>query len=90
MHAIWLEPTRGSSREGRRKKREMDIAGVNDQDPSQQLKQGKLAIDEFYHQNKELRRKLATKAMEVSTTQGHEGNVAWLKRQLKDAQDTIV
>jgi hypothetical protein len=38
----------------------------------------------------ELRWQLATKTMEVSTTQGHEGNVAWLKRHLREAQDTII
>jgi phage shock protein A len=26
----------------------------------------------------------------VSETQGHEGNVAWLKRKLREVQDTIV
>jgi hypothetical protein len=28
--------------------------------------------------------------MEASTAQGREGNMAWLKRQLREAQDTIV
>jgi hypothetical protein len=28
--------------------------------------------------------------MEASAVQGHEGNVAWLKRNLREAQDTIV
>lgn len=38
----------------------------------------------------ELRWQLATKTKEASGAQGHEGNVAWLKRQLKEAKDTIV
>jgi hypothetical protein len=33
----------------------------------------------------ELRRQVAKKTMEVSTTQGREGNIAWIKRQLKEA-----
>jgi hypothetical protein len=90
MCAIRLEPAGGSSRESRRRTREMDTTGVNDQEPSQQLKQAKLAITELYQENMELRRQLATKTMEASAAQGHEGNVAWLKRQLREAQDTIV
>jgi hypothetical protein len=35
-------------------------------------------------------RQLATNTMEASTTQGHEGNVPWLKRQLREEKDTIV
>ena len=38
----------------------------------------------------ELRRQLATKTTEASVTQRHGGNVAWLKRWLREAQDTIV
>jgi hypothetical protein len=91
MRAIWLEPAGGSSRENRSRTRREDITGVNDQEPSQQLKQAKLAITELYQENMELRRQLATKTTEASTTvQGREGNVAWLKRQLREAQDTIV
>jgi hypothetical protein len=33
---------------------------------------------------------LAAKTLEVSAQQGHEGNVTWLKRQLREAQDTIM
>jgi hypothetical protein len=90
MRAIRLEPAGGSSHEDRRRTRKVDITGVNDQEPSQQLKQAKLAITELYQENMELRRQLATKTMEASAVQGHEGNVAWLKRQLREAQDTIV
>jgi hypothetical protein len=90
MHAIQLEPAGGSSREGRRRTRKIDITGTNDQEPSQQLKQAKLAIAELYQENMELRRQLATKTMEASATQGREGNMAWLKRQLREVQDTIV
>jgi hypothetical protein len=64
--------------------RRMDFMGTNDQDPSQQLKQVKLAIVELYQENRELRQQLATKTIEVSAVQGHEGNVMWLKRQLRE------
>jgi hypothetical protein len=90
MHAIRLEPAGGSSREDRRKTRKVDIIGVNDQEPSQQLKQAKLAITEIYQENMELRQQLVTKIMEASAVQGSEVNVAWLKRQLREVQDTIV
>ena len=71
MHAIQLELAGGSSRESRRRTREMGTIGANDQEPSQQLNQAKLAIAELYQENMELRRQLATKTMEVPTTQGH-------------------
>jgi hypothetical protein len=58
----------------------MDVVGENSQETSQQLKQEKLAIFELYQENRELRQQLATKTTEQSTTQGHEGNVTWLKR----------
>ena len=64
--------------------------GTNGQDPSQQLKKVKLAIAKIYQENRELRQQLATKTIEVSAAQGHEGNMTWLKRQLREAQDTIV
>jgi hypothetical protein len=70
--------------------RRIDSMGTNDQETSQQLKQAKLAIVELYQENRELRQQLATKTMEASTTQGHEGNVTWLKRQLREAHDMIV
>jgi hypothetical protein len=38
----------------------------------------------------ELRWQLATKTMETSAAQGREGNVAWLKRKLREVQDTIL
>jgi hypothetical protein len=38
----------------------------------------------------ELRQQLTTKATEASVAQGQEENVAWLKRKLREAQDTIV
>jgi hypothetical protein len=37
-----------------------------------------------------LRQQLAAKTLEVSTSQGHEGNTTWLKRQLREAQDMII
>jgi hypothetical protein len=33
---------------------------------------------------------LAVETLEMSASQGHEGNVTWLKRQLIEEQDTIV
>jgi hypothetical protein len=64
--------------------------GTNVREPSQQLKQAQLAIAELYQENRELRQQLAAKTLEVSASQGHEGNMTWLKRQLREAQDTIV
>lgn len=55
MHAIHLEPAGGSSCEGKSRTREIDIKEMNDQEPSQQLKQAKLAIGELYQENMELR-----------------------------------
>jgi hypothetical protein len=81
MRIVRLEPVEGTSRESGRRMRRMDVTGTNDQDPSQQLKQVKLAIVELYQENRELRQQLATKTIEVSAAQGHEGNVTWLKRQ---------
>ena len=37
-----------------------------------------------------MRQQLATKALEVSTSQGREGNATWLKRQLKEAEYTNI
>jgi len=90
IRAIWLEFVGGSSHENRSITRREDITRTNDQDPSQQLKQAKLAIAELYQENMELSRQLATKTTKDPTMQGHEGNVAWLKRQLREAQNVIV
>jgi hypothetical protein len=90
MRVVRLEPLEGTSRESGRRMRRMDVHGSNDQETSQQLKQAKLAIVELYQENRELRQQLATKITEASTTQGREGNMTWLKRQLREAQDTIV
>jgi hypothetical protein len=56
----------------------LDASGSNYQETTQQLKQAKLSIIELYHENRKLRQ------------QGREGNATWLKRQLREAQDTIV
>jgi hypothetical protein len=64
--------------------------GTDVREPSQQLKQAQLAIAELYQENRELRQQLAAKTLEVSASQGHEGNMTWLKRQLREAQDTII
>jgi hypothetical protein len=60
----------------------VDVAGTNDQYPSQQEK---LAIVELSQENRELRQQLAIKTIEVSAAQGHEGNVTWLKIHLREA-----
>jgi hypothetical protein len=70
--------------------RRVDIIGENEQVPSQQLKQAKLAIAKLYQENMELRQQLATKTTKASVAQGHGGNMAWLKRQVREAHDTIV
>jgi hypothetical protein len=57
---------------------------------SQQLKQAQLTIAELYQENRELKKQLAERTVETSTSQGREGNVTWLKRQLREAQDTII
>jgi hypothetical protein len=44
----------------------------------------------LYQENRELRQQLAEKTLEASTSQGREGNMTWLKRQLREAQDTII
>ena len=59
----------------------VDVAGTNDQYPSQQEK---LAIVELSQENRELRQQLAIKTIEVSAAQGHEGSVTWLKRQIRE------
>jgi hypothetical protein len=70
--------------------RRTNVVGANIREPTQQLKQAQLAIAELYQENRELRQQLAAKTLEVSASQGHEGKVTWLKRQLREAQDTIV
>jgi hypothetical protein len=90
MRVIRLEPLEGTSRESRSRTRRMDASGSNDQETTQQLKQAKLSIAKLYQENRKLRQQLATKITEASTTQGREGNATWLKRQLREAQDTIV
>jgi hypothetical protein len=90
MRAIQLEPVEGPSRETCDRRRRPDTEGTNIREPSQQLKKVQLAIAELYQENRELRQQLAEKTLEASTSQGREGNVTWLKRQLREAQDTII
>jgi hypothetical protein len=73
------------SRKNKNRARREDVTGENEQAPSHQLKKEKLAIAELFQENMELRKQLTTKGMEASTTQGHRGNVAWLKRHLREA-----
>jgi hypothetical protein len=90
MRAIRLEPVETTSRGSGSRMRRTDASGSNVREPTQQLEQAQLAIVELYQENRELRRQLAAKTLEVSASQGHEGNVTWLKRQLREVQDTIV
>jgi hypothetical protein len=90
MRAIQLEPVENTSRGSGSRTRRTDASGSNVREPTQQLEQAQLAIVELYQENRELRRQLAAKTFEVSASQGREGNVTWLKRQLREAQDTIV
>jgi ribosomal protein S28E/S33 len=53
------------------------------------LKKTQLAIANILQENKELRQQLAAKTLEVLASQGREGNMTWIKRQLIEAQDTI-
>jgi hypothetical protein len=80
MRVVRMKPVEGTSQESGSRMRRMNFMGTNDQDPSHKLKQAILAIAEFYQENRELRQQLATKTIKVSATQGHEGNVKWLKR----------
>jgi hypothetical protein len=54
------------------------------------LKKAQLTIVEIYQENREMRQQLVAKTLEASTSQGREGNVTWLKRQLSEAQYTII
>jgi hypothetical protein len=44
----------------------------------------------LYQENRELRKKLAERTVETSASQSREGNVNWLKKQLREAQDMII
>jgi hypothetical protein len=90
MHDVRLDPVEGTSQESRSRIRSMDVVGTNDQEPSQQMKQAKLAFVELYQKNGDLRQHLATNTIEVSVAQHREGNVTWLKIHLIETQDTIV
>jgi hypothetical protein len=90
MRVIRLEPVEGTSRESWGRRRRTNTESVDVCESLQQLKQAQLAIAELYQQNRELRQQLAAKTLEVSASQGREGNATCLKRQLKEAQDTII
>jgi hypothetical protein len=44
----------------------------------------------LYQENKELRRVLAERTVEMSASQSRGGNANWLKRQLREEQDVII
>jgi hypothetical protein len=87
---IQLEPAGKSSRNAGSEQGKRMSMGENEEAPSQQLKQAKLAIAELYQENRELRRQLATKTAEASAAQSHGGNMAWLKRNLREVHNVIV
>jgi hypothetical protein len=90
MRVIWLEPIEGPSRETYDRRRRTDTKGIDIRESSQQLNQAQLPIAELYQENRELRHRLEKKTFEASTSQGREGNMTWLKRQLTEAQDIII
>jgi hypothetical protein len=75
---------------------------VNVQELSQQLKQVQHAISQLYQESRELRKQLAERTVETPTSQSRAGqlpptsptmrggNVNWLKKQLREAQDVII
>jgi hypothetical protein len=91
MRVVRLEPVEGSSMGiGERMRRSGD-ENMNVQESSvAKLKQAQLAIAELYQENKELRRQLAERTIEMPTSQSRAGNVNWLKRQLREAQYVII
>jgi hypothetical protein len=80
MHTIRLEPVKGTSQERWSRMRRKDTQGTYVCESSQQLTQAQLAITELYQEHKELRQQLAAKTLKVSASEGHKGNVTWLKR----------
>jgi hypothetical protein len=85
MCIIWLEPIKGPSQESYNRRRRTKTKGTYIREPLQQLKQEQIPIDELYQERRELRQQLATKTLEASTSQGREGNMKWLKRNLREA-----
>jgi hypothetical protein len=47
-------------------------------------------LPKLYQENKELRRQLAERTIEMPASQSRAGNVNWLKKQLREAQDVII
>jgi hypothetical protein len=90
MRAIWLEPIEGPSRETCDRRRRTNIEGMVIREPSQQLEKDKLAIVELCQENRELRHQLAANTLKASTSHVREGNMNWLKKQLRESQDTII
>jgi hypothetical protein len=90
MHVVRLEPVEGSSRGISERQRRSGTENMEVQESSQQLKQAQLAIAELYQENRELRKQLAERTVETTTSQSREGNANWLKRQLREAQDIII
>jgi len=80
IRSIDLEPIKNTSRGRGSRMRSMDASRSNVRDPTQQMEQAQISIVEIYLENRELRWKLAAKTLEVSTSQGCEGNITWLKR----------
>jgi hypothetical protein len=90
MRIVQLEPVEGARKGIDERWRKSGDENVNVQELSQQLKQAQHAIAELYQENRELRRQLAERTIEMPTSQSRAGNVNWLKKQLREAQDVII
>jgi len=90
MCSIQLELIEGASQESWSRTRRTNTVGTNVREPSQQLKKAQLANAKLYQENRELKRQLEAKTLKVLTSQDLEENMTWFKRQLQEAQDTIV
>jgi hypothetical protein len=90
VRVVRLEPVEGSSRGISERQRRSDTESMEVQESSQQLKKAQLVIVELYQENRDLRKQLAKKTVEVTTSQSRAGNANWIKRQLREAQDEII
>jgi hypothetical protein len=90
MRAIRLEPVEGASKGIDERQRKSSDENMNVQELSQQLKQAQHAIAEIDQENMELRRQLAERTVETPASQSRAGNVNWLKKKLREAQDIII
>jgi chromosome segregation ATPase len=102
MHIVQLELVEGANKGIDERQVELGEENANVQEMKQQLKQAQHVIAQFYQENRELRRQLAERIIETPASQSRagqlpptsptmrEGNVNWLKKQLREAQDVII